>query len=365
MKLHTNAQTCPRCRFLIVSRIVNGQTAASVARDFQITAKTALKWVARFRAEGANGLTDKSSRPHRIVRQLLKPGKELNDAVFALLHTPPRDSGFNRTTWRLVDLHSTLRANGVSTTMNNLSAVIKQAGYQWKKARVSLTSSDPLYAEKVDAIKRVLSHLTHDEAFFSIDEFGPFSVKMCGGKALQPPGKIRQVPQWQKSKGSLILTAALELSRNQITHFYSDQKNSTEMCKLIDKLRRQYKSCRRIYLSWDAAPWHSSAQLQDHINFLNGWATHDRAPVLEILPLPAQAQFLNVIESVFSGMARAVIHNSDYATVDDAKAAISRYLEDRNQSFALAPRRAGRSIWGREQTPAAFTVTNNCKDPRY
>ena len=365
MKLHTNAQTCPRCRFLIVSRIMNGHTAASVARDFQITTKTALKWVARFRAEGANGLTDKSSRPHRIVRQSLKPGKELNDAVFTLLHKPPSDSGFNRTTWRLADLHSTLKANGVLTTMNNLSAVIKQAGYQWKKARVSLTSSDPLYTEKVDLIKRVLSGLKHDEAFFSIDEFGPFSVKMYGGKALQPPGKLRHVPQWQKSKGSLILTAALELSRNQITHFYSDQKNSTEICKLIDKLRKQYKSCRKIYLSWDAAPWHSSAQLQDHINFLNGWANHDRLPVVEIVPLPAQAQFLNVIESVFSGMARAIIHNRNYATVEAAKIAITRYLEDRNRSFARAPRRAGRSIWGQEQTPAAFAVTNNCKNPRY
>ena len=106
MKLHTNAQTCPRCRFLIVSRVMNGQTAASVARDFQITTKTALKWVSRFRAEGPNGLADKSSRPHRIARQLLKPGKELSDAVFALLHAPPTESGLNRTTWRLKDLLS-------------------------------------------------------------------------------------------------------------------------------------------------------------------------------------------------------------------------------------------------------------------
>jgi hypothetical protein len=249
--------------------------------------------------------------------------------------------------------------------MNNLSAVIKQAGYQWKKARVMLTSSDPLYSEKVDAIKKVLSELKDDEAFFSIDEFGPFAVKMRGGKALQPPGKVRHVPQWQKSKGSLIVTAALELSRNQITHFYSDRKNSTETCKLIDQLRRQYKTYCRIFLSWDAAPWHSSEQLLNHIEFLNGWADYDGAPHIEILPLPAQAQFLNVIESVFSGMARAVIHNSDYVTATEAQAAITRYLEDRNRSFALAPRKAGRSIWGPERVPAAFTTTNNCKDVRY
>ena len=108
-----------------------------------------------------------------------------------------------------------------------------------------------------------------------------------------------------------------------MTHFYSDQKNSTEVCKLIDHLRRQYKGCRLIYLSWDAVPWHSSGQLLNRVDSSNGWAAHDRAPRIEILPLPAQAQFLNVIESRFSGMARAVIHNSDYASVADAQAAIT------------------------------------------
>ena len=365
MKLHANAQTCPHCRSLIVYTVLAGEMAASVARDFRVSTKTVLKWIARFRAEGPGGFDDRSSRPHRIARRNLQPGKPLSDAVFALLHTPPRDSGFNRTTWRLADLHSALKAQGVLTTLNNLSAVIKEAGYQWRKARITLTSSDPLYREKVDAIKKVLSELKDDEAFFSIDEFGPFAVKMRGGKALQPPGKVRHVPQWQKSKGALILTAALELSRNQVIHFYSDRKNSTETRKLIDQLRRQYKGYRRIYLSWDAAPWHSSEQLLDHVEFLNGWAAHDGALLIEILPLPAQAQFLNVIESVFSGMARAVIHNSDYATVGDAQAAITRYFEDRNRSFAIIPRRAGRSIWGQERMPAAFAVTHNCKDVRY
>lgn len=365
MKLHANAQTCPHCRSLIVARVMDGQMPGSVAQDFRVSVKTVFKWVGRFRAEGAVGLADRSSRPHRIARRHLQPGKELSDAVFALLHTPPRDSGFNRTTWRLADLNSALQAQGVSTTRNNLSTVIKRAGYQWKKARVTLTSPDPLYREKVETIQQVLSGLYDDEAFFSIDEFGPFAVKTRGGKALQPPGTVRHVPQWQKSKGSLIVTAALELSRNQVIHFYSDRKNSAEICKLIDLIRSQYKAYSRIYLSWDAAPWHSSKELRDRVEFLNGWAAYDGAPRIEILPLPAQAQFLNVIESLFSGMARAVIHNSDYATVADAQTAITRYLDDRNRSFAAAPRRAGRSIWGRERTPAVFRVTNNCKDTRY
>ena len=87
--------------------------------------------------------------------------------------------------------------------------------------------------------------------------------------------------------------------------------------------------------------------------------------MVETAPLPARAQFLNVIESVFSGMARAIIHNSDYKSVDEAKMAIDRYFAERNDHFRRHPRRAGRKIWGKEREPAVFCEANNCKDPRY
>jgi len=72
--------------------------------------------------------------------------------------------------------------------------------------------------------KSILSKPKADEAFFSIDEFGPFAIKAQPGRALIGPNEQRLVPQWQRSKGYLILTAAVELSSNQITHFLQHQK---------------------------------------------------------------------------------------------------------------------------------------------
>ena len=65
---------------------------------------------------------------------------------------------------------------------------------------------------KLTRIRSILSNLQPDEAFFSIDEFGPFAIKMKPGRTLAPPGFQPTVPQWQKSRGCLIMTAALELS---------------------------------------------------------------------------------------------------------------------------------------------------------
>jgi hypothetical protein len=51
------------------------------------------------------------------------------------------------------------------------------------------------------------------------------------------------------------------------------------------------------------------------------------------LRAPARAQFLNVIESVFSGTARAIIHNSDYKSVDETKRAIFRLQQSHWQGL--------------------------------
>src|SRR5690349_16952840 len=77
------------------------------------------------------------------------------------------------------------------------------------------------------------------------------------------------VPQYQKSKGVLIMTAALELSQNQITHFYSPRKDTGEMLRMLARLVDQYKYKSQIYVSWDAASWHMSKMLRDHVAQLN------------------------------------------------------------------------------------------------
>ena len=137
----------------------------------------------------------------------------VKQAVFGVLHEPPSNYGINRTTWIMPDLSRVLREKGRPACPQVIRKITKAAGYRWRKARIVLTSADPDYTEKLDHIRSILSKLRPDEAFFSIDEFGPFAVKMQPGRALCAPGEQRVVPQWQKSRGCMIVTAALELSK--------------------------------------------------------------------------------------------------------------------------------------------------------
>jgi len=351
-----------RKRALTILSYYKGIPVDSISDHFLIP-KTTILFQLRILKE--QGLKSLMKIKRRKVRKYEDP-KYIKE-LFKILHAPPADYGFNRTSWRQDDIKKIMDEQGLKISKTNIGLIIKNSGFQSKKAKIVLTSNDPEYKQKVEVIKNILSNLGSKEKFFSVDEYGPFAIKIYGGRSLVPPGQIKTVPQWQKNKGSLIITAALELSTNQVTHFYSEGKNTIEMIKLLEILISKYEAEDCIYFSWDAASWHASKKFKNKVKEINSdeFRMNRRVPKVKLAPLPTGAQFLNVIESVFSGMAKAIIHNSDYQSVSECKSAIDRYFAERNEKFLKNPKRAGNKIWGKERVKPVFDESNNCKDPMY
>jgi transposase InsO family protein len=69
MDVHKNARLTPTGREAMVRRVVDGgQTPEAVSEAVGVCPRTVRKWVERFRSEGVGGLSDRSSRPHRLHR---------------------------------------------------------------------------------------------------------------------------------------------------------------------------------------------------------------------------------------------------------------------------------------------------------
>jgi len=333
-----------------------------ISQVLSINERTVRKTFHYYKNYGLDNLLNKNRKKLRKYND-----ETYKEVVFKILHAPPSEYGINRTTWTInLIREAALYYEGYLIGKNTIAKIIKKAGYRFRKAREVLTSNDPEYKEKLKKITRTLRRLGPNDKFFSIDEFGPFAVKHQTGKKLVPPGEYPTVSQWQESKGWLIITAALELSTNQVTHFYSWKKDSEEMIKLLDMLLNQYAGCRRIYLSWDAASWHSSKIFLEKVKSVNklSYRKQNNTPMVKLAPLPARAQFLNVIESVFGGLSEAIIKNSDYATLEDAQTAIDMYFNERNDYFQNNPGRAGNKIWGEEIVKPLFKQSHNCKHHR-
>ena len=82
MNVHENARLTAHSRAELVRRVLDqGQPRRVVAAAFGVDPKTVGKCVNRFRAEGAAGLADRSSRPHRL-RVLTPP--EVQERIIAL-----------------------------------------------------------------------------------------------------------------------------------------------------------------------------------------------------------------------------------------------------------------------------------------
>jgi hypothetical protein len=78
---HANAALTPRARLRLAQLVVDQKwTHASAAKMFMVAPRTAKKWADRYRAEGAAGMVDRTSRPHsspsktppQLVRQIVR-----------------------------------------------------------------------------------------------------------------------------------------------------------------------------------------------------------------------------------------------------------------------------------------------------
>jgi transposase len=351
-----------RKRALVITYSLIGAPPSLIAQFLGLSEHAIREFVSRFKSRDAPELF---RRPPKSTRTADR--EDLKARLFAIMHAPPIDYDVNRTTWTIRLLREQLAKEGFKVGETITSEIIRAAGYNFRKTREVLTSNDPDYRVKLKRITRILRRLGPNDRFFSVDEYGPFSVRQHGGRRRVRRGEYPTIPQYQSSKGRIIITAALELSRNQITHFYSGKKDTQEMIALLQRLLKEYTGYRRIYFSWDAASWHSSKRFLSEVRRINSpqYRKLNNTPVVKLAPLPARAQFLNVIESVFSGMSRSIIQNSDYESVAAAKAAIDRYFRERNEHFLRNPKRAGNKIWGKELVKSKFSESNNCRDPRF
>lgn len=270
--------------------------------------------------------------------------------IVDILHAPPKDYNINRTSWTYDAIIQAYEVTyGEHLPKTSLKRIIKETRYTWRHARQVLTSPDPNYQKKVSRVVACLHNTKGNEAFFFVDELGPYRVKKYGGKALVEKDATRTIPAKQQDKGRVQAIAALEANTNQLTWKFIENKDIDAVVALLEMLRDKYPGKKRLFITWDTLSTHRADSIKSWIRRNNIEAKERCAvPAFRVVPLPAKSQFLNVIESVFGGMKRAVIHNSDYSSRAEMEAAIDRHFSERNIYFLKNPRRAGNKIWDRE-----------------
>ena len=234
-----------RNKALLALALLQALPLSHVQKYIQVSSSTLYRWKGLFVAAGFSALAAPRQR-----RNLLVNRSDLKDAIFKPPSTSPTLHGFPRTNWRAVDLKQALQTQGLRTSLWTIRRIIRAAKYQWRKAKIVLTSSDPDYREKVDHIKGILKALSDEERFFSFNNSAHSEFDSCQGSSFVSREKSRQC-RVAEGRGTLIIIGALELSSNQISHSYSEKKNTSEMIKMVEHLRREYRAAKKLDISWE------------------------------------------------------------------------------------------------------------------
>lgn len=319
-----------------------GRTLLETIEATHVSKRTIYRWLRNFSKDRLDSI---EVHVHMPAKEREKA--ELQTRVIDIIHKMPALYGINRTTWTYGAIAEAYqKVYGAAVSVGKIQDVIRNTNYSWRHARRVLTSPDPEYRVKVERLLDTLQGLKEGERFFFIDEVGPYRVRKYGGRVLMPKDETVTLPEYQKSRGKVQFVAALEAVTNQLIWLFTPDKGAASMLKLFEKITQDYASCPAIFFTWDAITVHSSKKVTEWIN------THNEAgkgPHIEVVPLPSNSQFLNVIEAVFGGMKKAVICNSDYPSAEAMQEAIGRHFVERNKFYRDNPKRAGNKIWDKQR----------------
>ena len=126
---HANAALTPRARVRLAELVLaRGWTYAAAAKMFMVSPRTAKKWADRYRAEGAAGMIDRSSRPHT------SPTRTGPALVRQIVHMRWRQRlGPVQIAGRLAMPASTVHAVLVRCRINRLSHIDRVTGEQLRR----------------------------------------------------------------------------------------------------------------------------------------------------------------------------------------------------------------------------------------
>ena len=130
MKLHGNARTCPNSRRLLVDRVSDQSwSVTEAAQAAGISERSAYRWLKRWREQGIEGLSDRSSAPKRIP------------------HRTPSDRVQTITALRRLHMTAAEIAEVLSMALSTVSAVLRRIGLG-KRSRLSPPEPPNRYERK-------------------------------------------------------------------------------------------------------------------------------------------------------------------------------------------------------------------------
>jgi transposase len=273
-----------------------------------------------------------------------KPRKITDDDkswVLNLACTKPSEHGYPNELWSYTLMTDHIRKSRSSlenVSRSTVFEILNEAEIRPHKVRYYVEKRDPDFEEKMATVLHVYREVgminngviipeLKDTITISFDEKPGMQATSMTSEELPPvPGKHPSVTRDYEYKrlGTLSLLAGIDLHNGTVTETVSRTHNSNDFIEFLKKLDSSYPREKRIRLILDNLRVHTSTKTREYL-----LTVPNR---FEFVFTPKHGSWLNIVEMLFSKLARTMLREIRVKTIEELKNRIEQYFREINKS---------------------------------
>ncbi len=245
-----------RCR--VVLKVAAGQSCNSASRELGCVPSTAVRIVARFRAEGEAALLD-----HRSENGQRKIDADVRGGVCRILEGTPEHYGGTRPTWTLEILRSVVKkVLRVKLSLNSLWTLLHELGVRWGRPRpiVACPWRTRRRQRRIAALKQLAASASKHNVVVYADEVDIHLNPKIGPDWMLPGTQRLVLTPGNNEKR--YLAGAYDPLNNQLVYVEGDRKASWIFLNLLRALLEAYDHAETIHVILDNYVIHKSRVTQ-------------------------------------------------------------------------------------------------------
>src|SRR5439155_3301471 len=236
----------------------------------------------------------------------------------------PRAFGFLRSRWCCETLALLLwRLHKVAVSRETVRRWLHQADLVWRRPRPVLRRQDPLRAEKLRALRRLLAGLPADEVAVFEDEVDIHLNPKIGSRWMRRGQQAEVETPGDNEKR--YLAGSMNWRTGTLWVTQGTKRDGALFVQHLDDLRRRLRRYKKIHVICDNARFHQAAKCKRVAEYLKRWG---HRIVLHYLPLYAPGT--NPLERIWWHLHDEITRNHQCRTIEELLDLVFRWLEDGN-----------------------------------
>ena len=324
-------------RASIILDYLDGYSDDRIAARNGVNKNTVKKCLSKLREFGIETALNDLPRPG-------KPRKITDDDkswVLNLAYTKPSEHGYPDELWSYNHMTDHIRKSRPSlenVSRSTVFEILNEAEIRPHKLSYYVERRDPDFEEKMATVLHVYREVDminsdvimpelKDTITISLDEKpGIQAISMTSEELPSVPGKHPSVTRDYEYKrlGTLSLLAGIDLHNGVVTETVSRTHNSNDFIAFLKKLDSSYPGGKKIRLILDNLSVHTSTKTREYL-----LTVPNR---FEFVFTPKHGSWLNIVEMLFSKLARTMLREIMVKTVDELKNRIEQYFQEINKS---------------------------------